>query len=104
MTMAVEYSSILSFASLWTSYIDAINAQSDQHLKTSQPPSSSSSPSSSSFPQSEPLPSSIPNQKYGLFGTNGISAGGYLSSPFAQLNNSADIQIVVYPTVRAVLQ
>ncbi len=99
MTIAVEYNSILSFASLWTSYIDAINAQSDQHSKTSQPPSSSSS-----SPQSEPLPSSIPNQKYGLFGTNGISAGGYLSSPFAQLNNSADIQIVVYPTVRAVLQ
>jgi hypothetical protein len=103
--MAVEYNSILSFASLWTSYIDAINAQSDQHFKTSQPPSPSSpQSSSSSSPQSEPLPSSIPNQKYGLFGTNGISAGGYLSSPFAPHNNSADIQIVVYPTVRAVLQ
>ena len=52
---------------------------------------------------SEPV-SKLRYEDFGILGSNGISAGGFLVSPFAFNQSIADIQLIVYPSVSLTFQ
>lgn len=83
--LIIEYPSAYSLISRWYEYLKAINLVRKSDLSSSSTSSSSSSSSSST--------------EFGILGTPGFAAGGFLVSPYARSSNEPDIQLTVFPVV-----
>jgi hypothetical protein len=117
----IDFGSAYSFPAQWNSYKNAVNAKYPS-AGTFTSTASASMPASASAGEemrgslrgrllveatvaagdgelSGATASSAPPPDYGVLGTNGISAGGFLVSPFADSPASADLQVIVYASV-----
>jgi choline dehydrogenase-like flavoprotein len=76
-----EYPSAYSLLSHWSKYVKAVQVQADRSGDDLRPPPK------------------VPASEYGVLGTAGFSAGGFLISPYAKSKHDPDVQLTVFPVV-----
>jgi hypothetical protein len=98
----VEYPSAYSLLSHWSKYVKAVQLSTgDRSVAEGASGIRTKGEKETTGDARDDLPrsSKIPPSEYGVLGTAGFSAGGFLISPYAKSKHDPDVQLTVFPVV-----